>query len=122
MNVIQGVFNQTRKFFSVFLGNLQIPQRHNDSLPRPALPVAVGLDQLQFSWRTWKTTSGVELPVVYALMPPRDSLKVTPASIHCLGPKGARLAVLVQRFPFSKKAMGCVISLLMMGNILGQKN
>ncbi len=58
------------------------------------------LQQLVCDWRTWRFTSGREMKVVYALMPPNDVLKVTPAGIHCLDILGADIAVLVQRRSF----------------------
>lgn len=58
------------------------------------------IGQLRYAWRSWRFHTGRELSVVYALMPPHDVLKVTPASIHCLDGLGADIAVLVQRRSF----------------------
>lgn len=56
--------------------------------------------QLVCDWRKWRFGNGREMNVVYALMPPNDVLKVTPAGIHCLDTLGADIAVLVQRRSF----------------------
>lgn len=58
------------------------------------------LRSLVCDWRAWSFPSGRRLSVVYALMPPHDVLKVTPAGIHCLETLGADIAVLVQRRSF----------------------
>ncbi len=58
------------------------------------------ISSLQFDWREWRLRSGRSIPVVYALLPPDDSLRVTVAGIHCLEERGARVAVIVHRHPF----------------------
>lgn len=58
------------------------------------------IQEVRTLWRVWRFPTGRALGVVYALMPARDVLKVTPAGIHCLEELGADIAVMVQREAF----------------------
>lgn len=58
------------------------------------------ISALRFDRREWRLKSGRTIPVIYALLPPDDSLRVTVAGIHCLEEQGARVAVIVHRHPF----------------------
>jgi len=56
--------------------------------------------KLKYVWKKWRQRDGREVPVVYALMPQGDALKVSPAGMHCIKAMGAGVAVLVQRYAF----------------------
>jgi hypothetical protein len=58
------------------------------------------LASLKLLRRRWRLKSGRVVPVVYALMPAREDLKVTPAGMYCLNEQGASVAVMVQRRAF----------------------
>lgn len=58
------------------------------------------LRRLVFERRKWLLPNGREVPVMYALMPPDEGLKVTAVGVHCIGDHGATVAVIVHRNPF----------------------
>jgi len=80
--------------------------------------IAFALSQIRHIRKVWRLWNGKELPVVYVLMPEGDILKVSVAGIHCIEKLGAKVVVIIQRYPFISMRISCDVSELHAGKIL----